>query len=236
MSAQLYLYAVSGSIPASRSMLWTTTAGLKTTSPTPTHLHRAHSSPNSGPFAIDTWKAVDVTFLGAWRRPCQPRPPPCSTPPAWSLAATRVRTCPMLVVTTVKNIAPGQGLAPVQPAQASTLDSDGDGLSDADEQQNGADINNPDSDGDGLPDLWEVEVGLDPWCLHRGQWRRRRPRRRWDSQPRGVRPSDRSRRAPTPPPSPTNASSSPSSTANVTQQVEPCPRAGHGSISCIFLW
>ena len=68
----------------------------------------------------------------------------------------------MLVVTTLKNGTPGQALIPGQPPQASTLDTDGDGLSDADEQQNGSDINKPDSDGDGLPDLWEVEVGLDP--------------------------------------------------------------------------
>ncbi len=69
---------------------------------------------------------------------------------------------PKLVITTLKNGTPGQGLTPDQPAQGSMVDTDGDGLSDADEQQNGTDINKPDSDGDGLPDLWEVEVGLDP--------------------------------------------------------------------------
>lgn len=41
-------------------------------------------------------------------------------------------------------------------------DSDGDGLSDADEAGRGTDPNNPDSDGDGLDDGVEVDIGTDP--------------------------------------------------------------------------
>ena len=50
----------------------------------------------------------------------------------------------------------------MEPTPASTVDTDGDGLSDADEQQNGTDVKKPDTDGDGMPDLWEVEEGLNP--------------------------------------------------------------------------
>ena len=41
-------------------------------------------------------------------------------------------------------------------------DWDGDGLTNAQEQAAGTDMNNPDSDGDGLPDGWEVGYGLNP--------------------------------------------------------------------------
>lgn len=51
-------------------------------------------------------------------------------------------------------------------------DTDGDGLSDADEIDiYGTEINNPDTDGDGCPDGWEVARGLDPleWTYATGQ-------------------------------------------------------------------
>ncbi len=42
-------------------------------------------------------------------------------------------------------------------------DTDGDGLSDFDENYvYGTNLNDPDTDGDGLPDGWEIAVGLDP--------------------------------------------------------------------------
>jgi len=43
-----------------------------------------------------------------------------------------------------------------------TIDSDGDGLNDSDEQLLGTDVNNPDSDGDGLLDGFEVDNGFNP--------------------------------------------------------------------------
>jgi MYXO-CTERM domain-containing protein len=49
------------------------------------------------------------------------------------------------------------------------VDSDGDGLSDAREQQLGTDPQNPDSDGDGMDDGLEVELGLNPLSLNRLQ-------------------------------------------------------------------
>lgn len=41
-------------------------------------------------------------------------------------------------------------------------DWDGDGLTNAEEQQQGTDMTRADSDGDGLPDGWEVNHGLNP--------------------------------------------------------------------------
>jgi hypothetical protein len=48
---------------------------------------------------------------------------------------------------------------------AEALDTDGDGLSDEDEQMYYTDINNPDTDGDGYPDGLEVKNGYSP---HKG--------------------------------------------------------------------
>lgn len=46
----------------------------------------------------------------------------------------------------------------------SEVDTDGDGLDDADEAAAGTDPRRVDTDGDGLPDFWEVAWGLDPLC------------------------------------------------------------------------
>ena len=43
-----------------------------------------------------------------------------------------------------------------------TVDSDGDGLTDAEEMDLGTDPNDPDSDGDGLNDGYEIDIGTDP--------------------------------------------------------------------------
>lgn len=53
------------------------------------------------------------------------------------------------------------GLNPDDPADAGQ-DLDGDGLSNLEEYQNGADPHNPDTDGDGLSDRWEVANGTNP--------------------------------------------------------------------------
>ncbi len=45
---------------------------------------------------------------------------------------------------------------------AASVDSDGDGISDADEEALGTDPNNVDSDGDGIEDNEELDMGLDP--------------------------------------------------------------------------
>ena len=44
----------------------------------------------------------------------------------------------------------------------SDIDSDGDGLTDAEEAKLGTDAHNPDTDGDGMPDAWEILHGLNP--------------------------------------------------------------------------
>ena len=48
------------------------------------------------------------------------------------------------------------------PLADTSPDSDGDGLSDADEALNGTNPALPDTDGDGRGDLWEVENGTNP--------------------------------------------------------------------------
>lgn len=48
----------------------------------------------------------------------------------------------------------------VTPFESAVLDSDGDGLSDSEEDELGTDKNNPDSDGDGLFDKEEVKIYL----------------------------------------------------------------------------
>jgi hypothetical protein len=161
VSAQLYLHANSGSstgfqVNAVPDGSWTENGISFANAPAPGALIA-----NSGPFAANDWKAVDITALvqgnGAVNLALT-----VLNPTGMVFGSNQGLNAPKLVITTLKNGTPGQGLTPEQPARASTVDTDGDGLSDADEPLNGTDINKPDSDGDSLPDLWEVEVGLDP--------------------------------------------------------------------------
>ena len=161
MSAQLYLHANSGSstgfqVNAVDDGSWTENDITYANAPAPGALVA-----NSGAFAIDTWKIVDVTSLVHGSGDVN-LALTVLNPTGMVFGSNQSAFAPMLVVNTLRNGTPGQGLTPGQPAQGSALDTDGDGLIDADEQQNGTDINKSDSDGDGLPDLWEVEVGLDP--------------------------------------------------------------------------
>jgi hypothetical protein len=161
VKAQLLLHTASGSstgfqVNAVDDNTWTENSITYANAPAPGALVA-----NSGPFAIGTWKAVDVTALvhgnGAVNLALT-----SINPTGMVFGGNQGVDAPMLVITTLKDGTPRQGFTPDQPAQASTVDTDGDGLSDADEVLNGTDIHKPDTDGDGLPDLWEVEVGLDP--------------------------------------------------------------------------
>jgi hypothetical protein len=51
---------------------------------------------------------------------------------------------------------------PLAPTPSPDVDSDGDGLTDAQERQIGTDPNNPDTDGDGFSDGEEVNAGYNP--------------------------------------------------------------------------
>ena len=55
----------------------------------------------------------------------------------------------------------GDGSDPLDPSDGGA-DWEGDGLTNAEEQTHGTNMNNADSDGDGLPDGWEVSNGLNP--------------------------------------------------------------------------
>ena len=56
---------------------------------------------------------------------------------------------------------PPSGSDPLNPNDGGA-DWDGDGLTNAEEQNAGTDMNNADTDNDGLPDGWEVNYGLNP--------------------------------------------------------------------------
>ena len=58
-------------------------------------------------------------------------------------------------------IVTADGSDPLDPSDGGA-DWDGDGLTNAEENDAGTNMNNADSDGDGLPDGWEVNHGLNP--------------------------------------------------------------------------
>ena len=67
----------------------------------------------------------------------------------------------VLLATSALAAVSGDGSDPLDPSDGGA-DWDGDGLTNAEEQQHGTNMNNADSDGDGLPDGWEVANGLNP--------------------------------------------------------------------------
>ena len=61
----------------------------------------------------------------------------------------------------LSGVVTADGSDPLNPDDGGA-DWDGDGLTNAEEQDAGTDMNNPDTDNDGLPDGWEVAYGLNP--------------------------------------------------------------------------
>ena len=72
-----------------------------------------------------------------------------------------VITALLLVVMAGSTGVGADGSDPLDPADGGA-DWDGDGLTNAEEQSAGTDMNNPDTDNDGMPDGWEVNYGLNP--------------------------------------------------------------------------
>ena len=67
----------------------------------------------------------------------------------------------VLLATSTLAVVSGDGSDPLDPSDGGA-DWDGDGLTNAEEQNAGTDMNNPDTDNDGMPDGWEVNYGLNP--------------------------------------------------------------------------
>ena len=59
----------------------------------------------------------------------------------------------ILMLVLSAGVVTGEGTDPLDPSDGGA-DWDGDGLTNAEEQQHGTNHNNPDSDADGLPDGW----------------------------------------------------------------------------------
>ena len=64
-----------------------------------------------------------------------------------------------LMLTLSVGVVGADGTDPLDPSDGGA-DWDGDGLTNAEEQQHGTDFSKADTDGDGLPDGWEVANGL----------------------------------------------------------------------------
>ena len=67
----------------------------------------------------------------------------------------------VFLMTMSASVVIGDGSDPLDPSDGGA-DWDGDGLTNAQEQSQGTDMNNADTDNDGLPDGWEVAYGLNP--------------------------------------------------------------------------
>ena len=74
---------------------------------------------------------------------------------------TSVITALLLVLMSGSAGVGADGSDPLDPSDGGA-DWDGDGLTNAEEQSAGTDMNNPDTDNDGMPDGWEVNYGLNP--------------------------------------------------------------------------
>ena len=66
-----------------------------------------------------------------------------------------------LMLASSAGVVMADGSDPLDPSDGGA-DWDGDGLTNAEEQAAGTDMNNADTDNDGLPDGWEVAYGLNP--------------------------------------------------------------------------
>ncbi len=119
-------------------------------------------------FGAGTWTNVDVTSLvggnGTIDLAMTPLGP--TGVPFSSREATISSNAPQLVVSFGGSAQVGVAAAEAALATVGlppdSLDTDGDGVPDADELLNGSDTTRADTDGDGLFDLWEIEAGLSP--------------------------------------------------------------------------
>ena len=121
---------------------------------------------SSGAIASNTWTRADVTALVGSNGTVN-LAMGGTNDTAISFSSGEGANPPLLVVTTGVQGAEGIAAAPQTTLAESTasglsVDTDSDGLRDADELANSTDISMPDTDGDGLPDFWEVETGLNP--------------------------------------------------------------------------
>ena len=124
---------------------------------------------SSGPVAANTWTQADVTALVAGSGTLNLAiVGPGAT--AISLSSREGAYPPQLVVETGGPVGAPQTAAESGRIAGSDTDSDGDGLSDADEALNDTDPLRADTDGDGLSDLSEVENGTNPTRAGASVW------------------------------------------------------------------
>ena len=160
-SAVLQVYANSGSssgyqVGAVGDNSWTETGLTYSSAPAV-----GAAAGSSGAIAANTWTRANVTTLVRGNGAINLALGGINST-AISFSSRQGAHPPQLVVTTGGQTAAEQPAIPVPPTRGPEVDTDGDGLSDADELANGTDVSKPDTDGDGLPDLWEVEAGLNP--------------------------------------------------------------------------